>query len=652
MHDKRARRNIPQQSIKSFSKSFILNYLLFNKPVDEHLILNSRRYAEILEEESRKEEEESRQIAKIDEKFPIAQFEHKSERSGLHMTHRLNTLTFIKDQDLMSWRVCFNEVSRICNWSEEIRMEVLSQIVDIDIQLQLKNPLNSDDILQKIMKMKYNSNNAYIYQNKLSKLKQADFYSIRAYVSEIRKNCEKIGICLDWNNVMVRDKIEEIFFTGLDDKVKFELVRCTTRTFEHCFQVLLDMESLCLDKIRGYIEKSKDVNVINPMKREKYNVDNKNTTRNNRKYTIEKHRKQMSPKKFCDFYKSRSHYNEECRASKYKSDSSKEDRSYAIREPTSSPKILEIPIKIQDKTIPSMIDTGSVKNYLPEHLARTYGFQIIKLAEEKQVKLANRYTLNIKHYCDLDFQVLYDNNTTYKSSFLLFPNTNNTCILGMRFLGENDAIINLKEGLINLDGTEYEMAVKTRINNLSDSKLIDKSKILLVKDNDEIKEMINTYKRKNPKLSSIENCKHKIELTKEFVNQPKEYPVPIGLQDNVKEHLDELIRFGIIEEKTCDKISPAFIIKKKNGKLRLVVDYRYLNSNTKKVHNITPNLKEILAKLKGASVFSTIDLNNGYYQIRIDEKDVDKTGFAIMNKTYVFKRMPFVCATHHRHSKR
>ncbi|KAG0437141.1 Transposon Ty3-G Gag-Pol polyprotein [Dictyocoela muelleri] len=87
-------------------------------------------------------------------------------------------------------------------------------------------------------------------------------------------------------------------------------------------------------------------------------------------------------------------------------------------------------------------------------------------------------------------------------------------------------------------------------------------------------------------------------------------------------------------------ISPAFIIKNKNGELRLVVYYRYLNSIKKKVHQITPNLYEILSRHKGANIFSTIDLNNGYYQIQIDENDLIKTGFVIMNKTYVFRRMP------------
>ncbi|KAG0427878.1 Retrovirus-related Pol polyprotein from transposon opus, partial [Dictyocoela muelleri] len=164
---------------------------------------------------------------------------------------------------------------------------------------------------------------------------------------------------------------------------------------------------------------------------------------------------------------------------------------------------------------------------------------------------------------------------------------------------------------------------------------------MTIKDTEfEIKNLI-IRKMNNPLLGKINTSQHSIKLESEFKRVLKEYPVPIGLQNSVKEHLEELIRNDIIEEKDCHNVSPAFVIKKKNGKLRLVVDFWYLNSITKKTHNTSPKIYETLAKLKDPRVFLTIDLNNGYYQICMKENDIEKTAFAIMNKTYVFKRMPF-----------
>ncbi|KAG0440413.1 Retrovirus-related Pol polyprotein from transposon opus [Dictyocoela muelleri] len=135
----------------------------------------------------------------------------------------------------------------------------------------------------------------------------------------------------------------------------------------------------------------------------------------------------------------------------------------------------------------------------------------------------------------------------------------------------------------------------------------------------------------------------------------REYPVPIGMQDEVLSHLEPLIKNEINSEQETNYISPAFIIKKKNGKIRLVVDYRYLNSITKKVNQFTHNMFELLGKLKESKFFSSIDLNRGYYQIAIEDNDIEKTGFKIMNITFVFRRMPFgLCnaPTHLLHFKR
>ncbi|KAG0440975.1 Retrovirus-related Pol polyprotein from transposon 17.6 [Dictyocoela muelleri] len=88
-------------------------------------------------------------------------------------------------------------------------------------------------------------------------------------------------------------------------------------------------------------------------------------------------------------------------------------------------------------------------------------------------------------------------------------------------------------------------------------------------------------------------------------------------------------------------ISPAFFIRKSNGKLRLIVDYRHLIEVTVKAHNLRPKIMEILYKFKGCKFFTKLDLDQGFYQIRIKQEDVPKTGFRVMGETYVFKRMPF-----------
>ena len=82
-------------------------------------------------------------------------------------------------------------------------------------------------------------------------------------------------------------------------------------------------------------------------------------------------------------------------------------------------------------------------------------------------------------------------------------------------------------------------------------------------------------------------------------------------------------------------------VKKKDGTLRLCVDYRQLNKMTVKNKYPLPRIDDLFDQLKGASVFSKIDLRSGYHQLRIKDTDVHKTTFIMRYGHYEFLVMPF-----------
>ena len=82
-------------------------------------------------------------------------------------------------------------------------------------------------------------------------------------------------------------------------------------------------------------------------------------------------------------------------------------------------------------------------------------------------------------------------------------------------------------------------------------------------------------------------------------------------------------------------------VKKKDGTLRLCVDYRQLKKMTVKKKYPLPRIDDLFDQLKGASVFSKIDLRSGYHQLRIKDTDVHKTTFRTWYRHYEFLVMPF-----------
>ncbi|KAL0540972.1 hypothetical protein IC582_020998 [Cucumis melo] len=109
----------------------------------------------------------------------------------------------------------------------------------------------------------------------------------------------------------------------------------------------------------------------------------------------------------------------------------------------------------------------------------------------------------------------------------------------------------------------------------------------------------------------------------------------------LKVQLQELLDKGFIRPSVSPWGAPVLFVKKKDGSMRLCIDYRELNKVTVKNRYPLPRIDDLFDQLQGATVFSKIDLRSGYHQLRIKDGDVPKTAFRSRYGHYEFIVMSF-----------
>ena len=109
----------------------------------------------------------------------------------------------------------------------------------------------------------------------------------------------------------------------------------------------------------------------------------------------------------------------------------------------------------------------------------------------------------------------------------------------------------------------------------------------------------------------------------------------------LKVQMEEMVNKGFVRPSTSPWGAPVLFVKKKDGSMRLCIDYRELNKVTIRNQYPLPRIDDLFDQLQGAKVFSKIDLRSGYHQLRVHDEDVPKTAFRTRYGHFEFLVMPF-----------
>jgi transposase InsO family protein len=136
-------------------------------------------------------------------------------------------------------------------------------------------------------------------------------------------------------------------------------------------------------------------------------------------------------------------------------------------------------------------------------------------------------------------------------------------------------------------------------------------------------------------------AKHRIDTggAPPFRQQLRRFP-PAHVQA-ISEHVDQMLHQGVIETACSPYASNLVLVRKKDNTYRCCVDYRQLNSSTRKDAYPLPRIDVCLDAMANSKWFSTFDLRSSYHQVEVEPEDRDKTAFICPRGMYRFRSMPF-----------
>ena len=134
---------------------------------------------------------------------------------------------------------------------------------------------------------------------------------------------------------------------------------------------------------------------------------------------------------------------------------------------------------------------------------------------------------------------------------------------------------------------------------------------------------------------------HEIDTGNAFPIRQKLRRLPLAQQDSATNEINKMLKEDIIEPSDSPWAAPIVLVRKKDGSMRFCVDYRRLNSVTRKDSYPLPNIDDTFDALGGAQYFCALDLASGYWQVPMSDDAKAKSAFLTKDGLFQFKVMPF-----------
>jgi hypothetical protein len=219
-------------------------------------------------------------------------------------------------------------------------------------------------------------------------------------------------------------------------------------------------------------------------------------------------------------------------------------------------------------------------------------------------------------------------------------------ILGMNWLHRNQATVNCDKRTVKLvSPSGEEVVAELTIPDLEGSchhMSVDGKEANLLEAIRVVSEFLDVFPEELPSMPLERKVEFAIELEPSTASISKRaYRVSGPELVELKKQIDRLLEKGYIRPITSPWAAPVLFMEKKDGTKRMHIDYRALNEVNIKNKYPLPRIEDLFDQLRGAGVFSKIDLRSGYHQLRIRPLDIPKTTFITKYGLYEYTIMFF-----------
>ncbi|XP_069150522.1 uncharacterized protein [Solanum lycopersicum] len=311
----------------------------------------------------------------------------------------------------------------------------------------------------------------------------------------------------------------------------------------------------------------------------------------------------------------------------------KRNRFYALKgreEQEKSADVVTGMLQVFSTSVYALLDPGSTLSFVTPLLALT--FEILPEVLHDPIVVSTPLGENVRT------ERVYKNCPIVVSGKAIrvvrfrFPNEEELVWEGYNPIRPNPLISNLKANKMMAKGLLCHLV---SVNDLDhDVPSIDSVPV--------VNEFLDVFPEDLPGVPPLREIDFGIDLEPDTkpISIPPYRMAPAELKE-LKLQLKDLTDKGFIQPSISPWGAPVLFVKKKDGTLRMCIDYRQLNKVTIKNKYPLPKIDDLFDQLQGSSFFSKIDLRSGYHQLRVRDRDVPKTAFRTRYGHYEFLVMSF-----------